>query len=1163
MRHVRQPCLLLNISGCAIYLGVIFLFLPVLISTSDEVNRLFKMYKENRDMLQAIGQRYVITYPTQLRNGGRRHTLSTKVQPVTKLERDGEAVRGALYKQDSRRHVERTSIVIKAFSHQFQVDLQLNKQLLAPNLIHKHYLQNGAEQISKQELEHCYYHGQVRDYPGAVAAMRTCNGISGVIQIGNETFVIHPFYGGDMSTQHPHVVYESRSGVHQACANTRLFEMGMRNYRDTSHKAEMLVHAGNHSEQLAGAETVLPGRRSRNIAADAASQAETSVFSSDGRFHGDDVGPTPSRNARDVRSVTKHIEMALVLDKAMFDSRNASTRESVIHDAVQIVNIADQYYKTLNTRISLVYIETWSAENQASVSSSDEIRLALLNFKEYGSQHLFKIARDTTHLLSGVRFKFDKTGMAVPGQICNENSYGVTVDNSVYTPHVTASTMAHVLGHVIGMAHDDREGCACSDWHGCIMSATIVGKDNVQPYKFSQCSRNDYIKELQRSHGLCLFNRPNELQRRKCGNGVVEEGEDCDCGSVDDEQCRQMDPCCDHITCKLRPQAECATGPCCHNCKLRRRGTLCRRAANECDVPEFCTGSEGSCPADVHKSDGYECAEGRGYCFRGGCPSRNEQCAQIWGYNSVASHDQCYQRFNTQGFINGHCGNDRMGRFKKCSSQDVLCGLLQCQLGYPDPVIASGGDGVDQTVSRTVISVRGQEYHCNVASGNIQAPTEPNHGMVKDGTRCGDGRICVNHTCSFLQRHVTRAECPDNGTHQCSGNGVCTNENTCFCFAGFSGESCSIRTNGSYPGMNFVPHRAPPSAQVTDKPKKRVLDTIDTNARTTSLVKSDGSSTLHLVITLVSLVGMIFIAFTFVALCYRRRSTLPKYGINIKSKHSLQPKPMTVNSGGAAAPSRHLTAGSSDHLEASRMITFGPMPSYSASFPRDHKLVQQRLQPYIGGASDAMSNGQRNYATAQQMAATTPPGSSRLAMSQLPPQMAPLVNSPSAQLARGASAGSAGPGAQRMVRPHALSSRPMDPLDDGDGFLASRPGSQPKTPERGILKKCGSGAIYGSLSGSGWPDESHSEQHENSSVSDNNADDSDANGQVTEVERTLKSLNGYHEDILEALRNAAGARTGSCSSYSDELQGRASLNRDCFCPDTLHNRGAQSGSRKS
>lgn len=56
-----------------------------------------------------------------------------------------------------------------------------------------------------------------------------------------------------------------------------------------------------------------------------------------------------------------------------------------------------------------------------------------------------------------------------------------------------------------------------------------------------------------------------EVQRRNCGNNIVEEGEECDCGTF--ENCKN-DTCCDPITCKLKSEARCANGPCCDNCQV-------------------------------------------------------------------------------------------------------------------------------------------------------------------------------------------------------------------------------------------------------------------------------------------------------------------------------------------------------------------------------------------------------------------------------------------------------------------------------------------------------------------------------------------------------------------------------------------------------------------
>lgn len=55
------------------------------------------------------------------------------------------------------------------------------------------------------------------------------------------------------------------------------------------------------------------------------------------------------------------------------------------------------------------------------------------------------------------------------------------------------------------------EECYCRDWHGCIMQQSIVGMENIQPYKFSDCSLNDYIEEFRDTRNMCLLNKPNEV----------------------------------------------------------------------------------------------------------------------------------------------------------------------------------------------------------------------------------------------------------------------------------------------------------------------------------------------------------------------------------------------------------------------------------------------------------------------------------------------------------------------------------------------------------------------------------------------------------------------------------------------------------------------------
>lgn len=55
----------------------------------------------------------------------------------------------------------------------------------------------------------------------------------------------------------------------------------------------------------------------------------------------------------------------------------------------------------------------------------------------------------------GETFSGGESGVAVPETVCSQRSVGISVDLNTYEPHLLAGTMAHMIGHNIGMSHDD------------------------------------------------------------------------------------------------------------------------------------------------------------------------------------------------------------------------------------------------------------------------------------------------------------------------------------------------------------------------------------------------------------------------------------------------------------------------------------------------------------------------------------------------------------------------------------------------------------------------------------------------------------------------------------------------------------------------------------
>lgn len=117
-----------------------------------------------------------------------------------------------------------------------------------------------------------------------------------------------------------------------------------------------------------------------------------------------------------------------------------------------------------------------------------------------------------------------------------------------------------------------------------------------------------------------------EPQQAICGNGVVDPGEECDCGW--EEDCK--DSCCfpmatnpnlDEKPCTLTPKAYCSPsqGPCCTTSCTLKFGDKCRDD-NGCRDPSFCNGQTAHCPPSVNKPNKTICNKEKDLvCFIGEC----------------------------------------------------------------------------------------------------------------------------------------------------------------------------------------------------------------------------------------------------------------------------------------------------------------------------------------------------------------------------------------------------------------------------------------------------------------------------------------------------------------------------------------------------------------
>ncbi|KAM8970678.1 disintegrin and metalloproteinase domain-containing protein 8-like [Sarcophilus harrisii] len=582
-----------------------------------------------------------------------------------------------------------------------------NRYLVGSDYTETYTLANGKEVTEQpKEENHCFYQGYVEGQQDSSVNISTCNGIRGFFQIGPIFHLIEPLVQGRYgSIQERH---GNAQGKHAVCRE-KYFKKKQRS-------------CGVRRASLRG-------------------KLETKMAT---------VYIPQSWVPGSISKETHYVELYVVVEYTEF--KKYGNLWNIRNRVKEVVNQMDKFYQLLNFCVVLIGLEIWDKGNKAAITN--DIQSSLNNFLKWRENNLIKKKQhDNAQLITALDLGEGVVGLARLGSMCTLVSRGVNQDYESH-PFGLATTIAHEMGHNLGMDHDENiKGCHCEVSKmqgGCIMQS--MGVDNAYPKQFSSCSKDNLHKFLRGTifQVKCLTNFPDLKQIEGgpvCGNRFVERGEECDCGPPEE----YVNQCCNPMNCRRAPGADCVEGECCQACLLTAAGKLCRNAQDVCDLAEYCNGRQAKCPENVYKENGTPCWEG--YCYNGACPTYKQQCEALWGTGSQVSNDKYFW----------------LGLPRRCALSSYLakggfnkCGNLYCSRASTGPI------------SRALCTfiLKGERCDLAITHSESHNPFE----IVATGTKCGKQMVCYHKDCQGLNIYGS-----ENYSNQCHNHGVCNHKRECHC----------------------------------------------------------------------------------------------------------------------------------------------------------------------------------------------------------------------------------------------------------------------------------------------------------------------------------------------------------------------------------------------
>ncbi|XP_077368504.1 A disintegrin and metalloproteinase with thrombospondin motifs 1 [Festucalex cinctus] len=402
--------------------------------------------------------------------------VPVRLDPTARPASDTEPKR-TLSPEEKQKLSEMRAYRLDVFGEEMILQLEPDQTFLSPGFVF--HIVGSPESVPSQDADEsgCFFSGTVNGEEHSAAALNLCQGLSGGFYFHGQEYFIKPLNTSEFSGDK-----EEEEEVHLIRRRAR-------------------AEAGEGSSKCGVNEDEdrVPTRLDK--------ESEPAIS-----------GQTAHHRTRRFVSNPRYLEIMLVADQSMAEFHGAGLKAYLL----TIMAVASRLYRhpSIHNSISLAVVKllvVYEEERGPQVSSN--AAMTLRNFCQWQRQHNPPSDRHPEHYDTAMLFtrtdlcgahSCDTLGMADVGTVCDpDRSCSIIEDDGLQA----AFTVAHELGHVFNMPHDDAQLCSGVNgphWGSHMMASTLSNLDQQQPW--SPCSALMVTTFLDNGHGQCLLDKPIKPQ---------------------------------------------------------------------------------------------------------------------------------------------------------------------------------------------------------------------------------------------------------------------------------------------------------------------------------------------------------------------------------------------------------------------------------------------------------------------------------------------------------------------------------------------------------------------------------------------------------------------------------------------------------------------------